>query len=403
MAGQTKQRKRRSNQAPLVFAIGILSVVLVIVVLIALSLDRPDTPNRQTEPSQTQAAPTQSQPVTGWFQENGSTMYRLADGTVATEWLVLENQRYYLGSDGVLRTGWQDIHGGRYYLAADGVMHTGWLEQDGKHYYLSTDGILQTGWLETDSNRYYLTEDGSAVTGWATVDTQEYYFRENGAMARGVVEIEGTRHHFTSAGIPILVANPWNFIPEGYDPELKELPRELGEDHFVVAGDCYDRLVEMLRACNTAMKEEYTGSGGKIPQAYVISSFRTHQYQSNAYQNKINRVMAADPTLTREEAEVIAAQVVAYPGTSEHQLGLAVDIIDTQLWKLEQEQENLPAQQWLMANSWQYGFILRYPKDKTDSTGIIYEPWHYRYVGLEVAKEIHDSGMTLEQYLESLS
>ena len=105
----------------------------------------------------------------------------------------------------------------------------------------------------------------------------------------------------------------------------------------------------------------------------------------------------------KEEAAKIAATVVAYPGTSEHQLGYAVDIIDTQLWKLEQEQENLAAQQWLMANSWEYGFILRYPNGKTDSTGIIYEPWHYRYVGPEVARELHESGMTLEEYLLSLS
>ena len=217
------------------------------------------------------------------------------------------------------------------------------------------------------------------------------------------MEIEGAKHFFTSQGASIIMVNPWNFIPEGYDPVLKELPRELGEGHKVVAGECYDQLVTMLKACNAAMKEQFKGTTGKMPQAYVISSYRTHEYQSNAYQNKINRVLNEDPSLTREEAEKIAAQVVAYPGTSEHQLGLAVDIIDTQLWKLEQEQENLPAQQWLMAHSWEYGFILRYPKGMTDSTGIIYEPWHYRYVGMDVAKEIHESGKTLEQYLESLS
>ena len=95
--------------------------------------------------------------------------------------------------------------------------------------------------------------------------------------------------------------------------------------------------------------------------------------------------------------------MVARPGTSEHELGLAVDIIDTQLWDLVEEQENLPAQQWLMENSWKYGFIFRYPKDKIEITGIIYEPWHYRYVGKELAAEIHESGLTLEEYLANLS
>ena len=68
-----------------------------------------------------------------------------------------------------------------------------------------------------------------------------------------------------------------------------------------------------------------------------------------------------------------------------------------------EEQEDLEGQKWLMENCWRYGFILRYPKDKIDITGIIYEPWHYRYVGLEVAKELHESGLTLEEYMDSLS
>lgn len=400
MVQQRSRKKRRTSSAPLIFLICVLSVVLVLVVIIALSLKNPIKPEPTLPPDTT---PSQTAPLGGWKEENGVLVYRNPDGTLATGWLKLDSGRYYLDHSGAMQTGWLNLDGQRYYLAADGVMHTGWLELDGKLYYLDDQGMLQTGWLELAGSRYFLDETGAAVTGWLTVEDQKYYFKDNGAMARGIVEIEGVKHFFTSAGAPIVMVNPWNFIPEGYDPVLKELPRELGEDHKVVEGECYDQLVTMLKACNAAMKEQFKGTTGKMPQAYVISSYRTHEYQSNAYQNKINRVMNEDSSLTREEAEKIAAQVVAFPGTSEHQLGLAVDIIDTQLWKLEQEQENLPAQQWLMAHSWEYGFILRYPKGMTDSTGIIYEPWHYRYVGMEVAKEIHDSGKTLEQYLESLS
>lgn len=400
MVQQRSRKKRRTSSAPLIFLICVLSVVLVLVVIIALSLKNPVKPEPTLPPDTT---PSQTAPLGGWKEENGVLVYRNPDGTLATGWLKLDSGRYYLDHSGAMQTGWLELDGQRYYLAADGVMHTGWLELDGKLYYLDDQGMLQTGWLELAGGRYFLDETGAAVTGWLTVEDQKYYFKDNGAMARGIVEIEGVKHFFTSAGAPIVMVNPWNFIPEGYDPVLKELPRELGEDHKVVEGECYDQLVTMLKACNAAMKEQFKGTTGKMPQAYVISSYRTHEYQSNAYQNKINRVMNEDSSLTREEAEKIAAQVVAFPGTSEHQLGLAVDIIDTQLWKLEQEQENLPAQQWLMAHSWEYGFILRYPKGMTDSTGIIYEPWHYRYVGMEVAKEIHDSGKTLEQYLESLS
>ena len=100
-----------------------------------------------------------------------------------------------------------------------------------------------------------------------------------------------------------------------------------------------------------------------------------------------------------EEALKVAATISAIPGTSEHQLGLAVDIIDTKLWALEEEQADLPGQQWLMEHCHEYGFILRYPTGTTDITGIIFEPWHYRYVGMDIAREIPERGITLEEYL----
>ena len=94
-----------------------------------------------------------------------------------------------------------------------------------------------------------------------------------------------------------------------------------------------------------------------------------------------------------------AARVVALPGTSEHQLGLAVDIVDANMQDLTDEQENTATQKWLMPNSWRYGFIHRYPNSKTDITGIIYEPWHYRYVGKDAAQDIFNRDITLEEYL----
>ena len=94
---------------------------------------------------------------------------------------------------------------------------------------------------------------------------------------------------------------------------------------------------------------------------------------------------------------------MAIPGTSEHQLGLALDIVDTRSWTLSGSQANFKGLQWLMAHCWEYGFVLRYPEGKTDVTGIIYEPWHYRYVGKEVAAELQESGLTLEEYMSSLS
>ena len=99
------------------------------------------------------------------------------------------------------------------------------------------------------------------------------------------------------------------------------------------------------------------------------------------------------------DAEEEAGKVVARPGTSEHQLGLAVDIVDLDNQNLDETQEDTAVQQWLMAHSWEYGFILRYPGGKSEITGIIYEPWHYRYVGRDAAAEIYAQGVCLEEYL----
>ena len=129
----------------------------------------------------------------------------------------------------------------------------------------------------------------------------------------------------------------------------------------------------------------------------VCSSYRSQSKQEALYENKVERLVSQG--WSREDAKVEAAKVVALPGTSEHQLGLAVDIVDLNHQLLDESQESTDVQQWLIAHSWEYGFILRYPNDKSEITGIIYEPGHYRYVGKDAAKEIHDAGVCLEEYL----
>ena len=103
-----------------------------------------------------------------------------------------------------------------------------------------------------------------------------------------------------------------------------------------------------------------------------------------------------------EEDSEPHADAVAAPGTSEHELGLAVDIYSSENIELDESQEDTETQQWLMEHCYEYGFILRYPKDKSEITGIIYEPWHYRYVGVDAAMDIRDSGLCLEEYLEQM-
>lgn len=128
----------------------------------------------------------------------------------------------------------------------------------------------------------------------------------------------------------------------------------------------------------------------------VCSSFRTWEDQDSLYQTEVESHL--EQGYSQEEAEQEAARWVVPAGTSEHELGLAADIVASDYQMLEEEQENTPEQQWLMAHCADYGFILRYPKDKTDITGVGYEPWHYRYVGAAAAQEITEQGLCLEEY-----
>lgn len=266
----------------------------------------------------------------------------------------------------------------------------GWKEESGQKYYLNQDGSRATGWLELDGQRYYLNGEGILQTGWLEDNGTQYYLKPSGVMARGEQVIDGVKYFFTSSGQQILLVNRWNPVPEGYSPELVEISLQYSVEGSQVDAVCYDALLEMLKDCNK-----------EAPRVCVVSSFRTNDYQTKSYNRKVNSYISQG--YSQEEAEEKAATSIAVPGTSEHQLGLAVDIIDTRLWELDEEQANLPAQKWLMENCWRYGFILRYPEGKIDVTGIIYEPWHYRYVGKEVAQEIHQSGLTLEEYLQSIT
>ena len=268
----------------------------------------------------------------------------------------------------------------------DTTQKNGWMEENGLKYYVNQDGSRATGWMELDGRKYLLDSNGFIQTGWIN----DLYFLEDGSMATGKVEIAGTIYFFTSQGKSIIIANPWNPIPEDYAPDLVPLGMDISVEGSQVDKCCYDALVQMLSDCNK-----------ECPQVCVVSSYRTHEYQTNSYNRKVQYYLSLG--YSQDEAQREAATIIAVPGTSEHQLGLAVDIIDTRLWALEEEQADLPAQQWLMENSWRYGFILRYPKDKIHETGIIYEPWHYRYVGIELAAELHDLGITLEAYLQNLT
>ena len=249
---------------------------------------------------------------------------------------------------------------------------------------LTPDEPGYTGWAQLNSQTYYYSK-GSIHTGWLSLDGDRYYFFEDGTMAVGKVQVpgDGTRY-FTSTGKECILVNPWNYVPEDYSVKLSKY------GDYKVAKVCLNDLKDMIADCKSAGKK-----------AVVVSAYRTHSYQEGLYERRIQRFL--DQGYDYETAVIEAGKRVAVPGTSEHELGLAVDIVDVNYQNLDKKQEDTAAQKWLMANSWKYGFILRYPNEKSSVTGIIYEPWHYRYVGKELAKELHDSGLCLEEYFNSLT
>ena len=262
---------------------------------------------------------------------------------------------------------------------------TGWVQENGNTYYIREDGKRHIGWLELEGKRYYCDNMGVMQTGWMELQNETYYFQADGSAAKGKIIIDGLAYYFTSAGAKILLVNPWNIVPSDYTPTIKDI-----EDGYAIDKLCKEPLEQMLADCRAA------GHG-----VAIVSGYRRHSTQITLYNNKVNYFLdqGMSPAKAREEA----GKIVAMPGTSEHELGLAVDLVDTDYVSLDEAQENTDTQKWLMEHCWEYGFILRYPNNKSDKTGIIYEPWHYRYVGKEVALELKTSGLCLEEYLENLS
>ncbi len=124
----------------------------------------------------------------------------------------------------------------------------------------------------------------------------------------------------------------------------------------------------------------------------TVSGYRSYSLQKNNFENKISTYM--NQGMGRTQATQKAAEIILPPGTSEHNFGVAMDICS-----LEQSFENTKEFKWLCENAENYGFILRYTKEKQSITKIIYEPWHWRFVGVENAKKINASGLCLEEYL----
>lgn len=351
---------------------------------------------------------------TGWKNVDGMRCYFGNDGILRTGWLDLDGKRYYLEQTGAMVSGWKEIDGSTYYFGENGAMLTGWnsLEEktfyfdesgalvtgrvmlEGKHYYFQEDGVLFTGWEETDSGRryyeadgvqvfgwveiegkwYYFGEDGLTQTGWFQDGEYRYYLLEDGSAAVGPREIDGQTYYFTPKGIQVVLVNADHPVPDYYDADIV-----VYTGWHEVASVALEPLKQMLADCVAAGYEyEFNSAYRSLRVQEEILWGRTQEYIDIGY--------------TDAQAYAKARETVALPGTSEHHLGLAVDVLN----KANAERQAL---EWLGEHCWEYGFIVRYAADKAAITGIVHEPWHFRYVGTRVSMDMKDSGLCLEEYL----
>ena len=182
----------------------------------------------------------------------------------------------------------------------------------------------------------------------------------------------------------LTLVNYKNKVPDNWQVNLVSLNNQQSVDQRA-----YQALQEML---DDAKKE-----GMNI---IVCSSYRTYDKQKQLFVNKVSEYLKKG--YSYNEAQEEASKLVAKPNTSEHQFGLEVYLVSRDNQRLDKSQEKTDEQRWLMENCQRYGFILRYPSDKSSLTGVNYEPWHYRYVGKEHAKKITRQGICLEEYLDNL-
>lgn len=190
----------------------------------------------------------------------------------------------------------------------------------------------------------------------------------------------------------LLLVNDKNPLPEDYDYEgnLTTIPTNYINGMLnQIDKDVWNYMKAMI----DAQRETQTDSKNWL---YVRSPYRSYATQKMLFTNQINRNLNAG--LSSEEAETKAATVVTRPGRSEHNTGFSADFNIA-----EDSFENTPMFTWMQEHAAEYGFVLRFPKDKQDKTGIVYESWHYRFVGINTAKEMNRLNMCLEEYVEYLN
>lgn len=234
-----------------------------------------------------------------------------------------------------------------------------------------TDSTVEWAKLPED----YIEEKSADVNDTVLVDTAGVsVYNENGEQVSPAFEDDWK----------LILVNKQNMVPEDYSFELGTIRGSIQADIRIL-----NELNDMLDAAKN--------EGISL---VVCSGCRDYRRQTTLFDQKIKNYMRNG--MSYFEAYSIASQAVTIPGKSEHQIGLALDIISNTYSSLNEGFADTEAGKWLKEHSAEYGFILRYPKGKEHITGIEFEPWHFRYVGKTAAKEITEQQITLEEYVEQI-
>lgn len=198
-------------------------------------------------------------------------------------------------------------------------------------------------------------------------------------------ETDYASYTFSEDDWRLILINKQHSIPEGYEFPLGTISGSMR---------CDERILEDLLTMMQAAKDEGV-------DLVICSPYRDYNRQTYLFNRKITRYM--DAGMSYMDAYKTASMTVTSPNASEHRIGLAIDFYSSTYKNLNEGFADTATGQWLAANSYRFGFILRYPKDKEYITGIEYEPWHFRYVGVEAATVITQKGITLEEFWEDLN
>ena len=250
------------------------------------------------------------------------------------------------------------------------------MHHPGKVFFVSCATVLVAGFLGGVALGRYVESRQAAETVQKKDNQYESLEKEyNSVKEQAEAQNEETRPWY------LMLVNQSHPMEDGYVPELANI-----DDAHQVDARVLEPLQNMLKA---ASDEGYS--------LYVCSAYRSVDRQKELFNESM--IDYVNQGMTYYEAAIETAKSIAWPGESEHATGLAMDIVSSDYAGLDEKQGETDDQKWLMEHCYEYGFILRYPKDKSEDTGIIYEPWHYRYVGVEAALAIRDQGVTLEEYL----